>query len=88
MLHSILEAISRDYQIPLDDLRKYVPPEYRKKRRGRKQKHEYIETEEWTYAGHTYLLDTEGNVYTYDIERPRLIGYRSPSNSLALIKSN
>ena len=47
-----------------------------KKKRGRKkkQKDEYIETEEYEYEGVKYLVDGNNNVYTYNIEEPMLIG--------------
>ena len=47
-----------------------------KKKRGRKkkQKDEYIETEEYDYEGVKYLVDGNNNVYTYNIEEPMLIG--------------
>lgn len=47
-----------------------------KKKRGRKkkQKDEYIETEEYEYEGVKYLVDTNNNVYTYNIEEPMLVG--------------
>lgn len=49
-----------------------------KKRRGRKkkQKDEFIETEEYDYDGNKYLVDSNNNVYTFNIEEPHLIGER------------
>ena len=47
-----------------------------KKKRGRKkkQKDEFIETEEYEYEGVKYLVDANNNVYTYNIEEPALVG--------------
>ena len=46
------------------------------KKRGRKKKpkEELIETEEYEYNGLTYLVDSDNNVYTYNIEQPVLVG--------------
>lgn len=49
-----------------------------KKKRGRKkkQKDEFIETEEYDFEGVKYLVDANNNVYTFNIEEPHLIGER------------
>jgi hypothetical protein len=49
-----------------------------KKKRGRKkkQKDEFIETEEYEYDGTKYLVDSNNNVYTFNVEEPHLIGER------------
>ena len=46
------------------------------KKRGRKKKpkEELIETEEYEFNGLTYLVDSDNNVYTYNIEQPVLVG--------------
>lgn len=57
------------------------------KKRGRKkkkQKDEYIEAEEYEYEGVKYLVDGNNNVYSYDLERPALIGERLVDGTVAL----
>lgn len=46
------------------------------KKRGRKKKvkEEMIATEEYVFEGVTYLVDSNNNVYTYNVEAPVLIG--------------
>jgi hypothetical protein len=46
------------------------------KKRGRKkkQKDEMLETEEYEWNGNKYLLDANNNVFTYDLENPKLVG--------------
>lgn len=49
-----------------------------KKKRGRKkkQKDEFISTEEYEFEGEKYLVDGQNNVYTHNIEEPMLVGER------------
>lgn len=48
--------------------------EPKKRGRKKKQKEELIETEEYDYNGITYLVDSDNNVYTYNVEQPVLVG--------------
>ena len=49
-----------------------------KKRRGRKKKSKEIDiqTEPYTYKNITYLVDDKHHVYTYDINKPVLVGQK------------
>ena len=42
--------------------------------RKKKQKDEFIKTVEYEFEGQKYLVDDANNVYTYDVEKPKLIG--------------
>jgi len=77
---AVLKRISTDYSLDYDELiSKYVKtdgaPEV-KKARGRKKKDDtsVIETVEFPYQGTTYLVDTQANVYTYNVDKPMKIG--------------
>lgn len=86
-LQHTLSLISKDYDLPIEDLKlKYGTPlplinkgnevkkEAKKRGRKKKQKEEVIETEEYEYNDVVYLVDKENNVYTNDVNRPVLVG--------------
>ena len=86
-LDTILQDISETYSIPLEVLKeKYTNESKKNKKRGRKKqvKEEYIETEEYTYGGITYLVDNNNLVYTNDMESPALIGERLVDGSVKM----
>ena len=60
-----------------------------KKKRGRKkkQKDEFIETEEYEYEGTKYLVDANNNVYTFNISEPHLVGEKFADGSIRLFSS-
>lgn len=51
-----------------------VVAEPKKRGRKKKQKDEIIETDEYDYNGTTYLVDSDNNVYTYNVDQPVLVG--------------
>jgi glycogen synthase len=59
-------------------------PPAKKRGRKKKQKEEFVEMEEYTFGDTTYLIDTQNNVYTFDIEAPRLIGERFVDGTIHL----
>lgn len=98
-LESILEDIAAKHALDATELKKAyldlpplaataapVPSEECKKRgrKKKKQKDEYIEAEEYEYEGVKYLVDGNNNVYSYDLERPALIGERLVDGTVAL----
>lgn len=84
-MHALLERISSDYDIPFNELMSRYQAFLSDKspgKRGRKKKQhamqtrdEYIETEEFIFDGTKYLIDTNNNVYSYDIQNPILLGH-------------
>jgi hypothetical protein len=52
------------------------------KRVQKKKSDEMIETETFVYEGVTYLIDKKKNVYTYDIDRPRMVGIKLIDDSI------
>lgn len=98
-LKSVLTDISKRYGIDEKSLiERYIGEDHSnsllnqasttdvKKKRGRKkkQKDEFIETEEYEYEGEKYLVDGSNNVYTYNIEEPVLIGERLVDGTIKL----
>lgn len=100
-IENLIKRISNDYKIDLEELKtKYdlpfikitddtVPIEKVKKQRGRKKKvnDEYISTTEYPYNGVTYLIDSKNNVYTYNIEEPKLIGEKLVDGTIKFSRS-
>jgi hypothetical protein len=79
----MLSDISKTYNISIEELRsRYLPiaetDTLPPKKRGRKkkQKDEYIDTEEYEYDGTIYLVDDKNTVYTNDVEAPTVVGER------------
>jgi hypothetical protein len=95
-LKNILTDISKRFSIDEKSLiERYIGEEYSnsifntndiKKKRGRKkkQKDEFIETEEYEYKGEKYLVDGFNNVYSYNIEKPVMIGERLVDGTIKL----
>lgn len=57
------------------------------KKRGRKkkQKDEMLETQEYEWDGTKYLLDANNNVFTYDVDNPKLIGEKLVDGTIRLL---
>jgi hypothetical protein len=101
-IEQLIKRISNDYKIDLEEMKvKYdlpfikidkpiVSTEKVKKQRGRKKKvnDEYISTTEYAYNGVTYLLDSKNNVYTYNIEEPKLIGEKLVDGTIKFTRSS
>jgi len=90
-ISTILDDIADTYKIDVNELKsKYlednastttdasavVVTEKKKRGRKKKQKDEFIETVEVEYEGEKYLVDDNNNVYSHNVEEPRLIGER------------
>lgn len=56
-------------------------------KRGRKKKEKdvFIETEEYTFEGVTYLVDRQNNVYTNNPDAPALVGSRLVDGTVKLL---
>lgn len=80
----LLRHIAQDYGLDTDDLiEKYIKNDERpRKSFQKKQKQDYIETEEFAYNGTKYLVDMKNQVYSYNIERPMMIGERLIDGSI------
>ena len=79
MLNSYSMSI---YNTPQD------PPPAKKRGRKKKQKEEFIEMEEYVFNDTTYLIDTNNNVSTFNIEAPRLIGERFVDGTIHLFPAS
>jgi hypothetical protein len=79
---NILHAIAEDYGLDVEELlAKYVTNDKSvakyakmKKSYAKKKKSDYVEAEEYIYNNVTYLVDGRNQVYTYDLEKPTVIG--------------
>lgn len=101
---NILEDIAMTYDLDIGALKnKYLLSEAdaccrgvsggvvaEKKKRGRKkkQKDEFIETEEYEYEGVKYLVDRNNNVYTHNVEEPHLVGERLVDGTVRLFEES
>jgi hypothetical protein len=63
------------------------PAEPKKRGRKKKQREELIETEEYEFNGTTYLVDTDNNVYTYNIEQPVYVGTKLIDGRIKFIQT-
>ena len=91
-MYALIQNIATDHDLDAEALvAKYLPqtpPEgcskgsakgSAKGRRAPKIKdEEYIETEEYFYKGRTYLVDSNGVVYSNNTNRPVILGKRLP----------
>lgn len=91
----LLKSIAREYDIDENELlRKYSDQHNNgsnsnaltKKSSSKKKKNDFIETEEYTYNGIVYLIDAKDQVYTYNIEKPMLIGDKLLDGSIKFSK--
>lgn len=87
---TLLKNIARDYDLNEEELiQRYMCNEQNgfhntnvsqlssssKKQFGtRKKRNDCVETWEYEYNGITYLIDNKDNIYTYNIDKPLLIG--------------
>lgn len=95
--NDLLVKISNDYNLDYNELvDKYIGPggsamigssdAPKKRGRKKKQKDEFIRTEEYEYDGVKYLLDENNNVYTYNIEKPKLVGEKLVDGTVRFIE--
>lgn len=96
--NDLLVKISSDYNIDYNELvDKYIgvggsvmmgssADAPKKRGRKKKQKDEFIRTEEYEFDGVKYLLDENNNVYTYNIEKPKLIGEKLVDGTIKFIE--
>jgi len=86
-VYNVLKIVSSEYNINFEELKaKFnsssvsLPPsskEDKKIKKGRKKKNsEFVEMTKFIYENKEYLVDNENNVYTFDIEKPKLIGQK------------
>lgn len=91
----ILEDIAEAHNLNVSELKeKYLGQNSdlmaEKKKRGRKkkQKDEMIETVEVEYEGSKYLVDSQNNVYTNNVNAPALVGERLVDGTIKFSKKN
>lgn len=82
----LLKMIANDYKLDADELiDKYIDKKDTETinvntiipaKKPVKKRNDFIETEEVTYENTTYLVDNKNQVYTYNVDRPMLIGER------------
>lgn len=80
----LIMAIAADYGLNAEELIKtYINADIRpKKTYQKKKKQDYVETEEVSYDGTKYLVDAKNQVYTYNIEKPLMVGERLVDGSI------
>ena len=84
----LLRLIARDYELDAEELiGKYISTDknaelYKKLYHNKKKRQEYVETEEYTFDGVTYLVDGRNQVYTYDLEKPMMVGEKLIDGSI------
>lgn len=88
----LLRQIANDFGLDVDDLiEKYIHNNARhsaiKKPCQKKKRQDYIETEEFTFNGVKYLVDIKNQVYTYNIEKPMMVGERLVDGSVKFFEA-
>ena len=82
---SLLESISAEYDIDLNELKdKYLDfnPSVKKRGRKKKIKDEYIETEEFDFNGKVYLVDANNVVYSNNVKNPVMLGKKKTDGTI------
>jgi hypothetical protein len=88
---ALLRNIAADYDLnPNELIAKYIdgnitiatPRRTNVKTDRRKKKNDYIEVDEYVFKDIKYLVDTKNNIYTYNIEKPMLIGEKLVDGSI------
>lgn len=84
----LLKSIANDYNLdPRELIEKYVDSTeitpgalVKNKKHGQassqKKRNEFVETEEFVHNGETFLIDNRNQIYTYNVERPMMVGER------------
>lgn len=99
-IDAVLKSISSKYSIDYTELRQqFIKPKYlnnelssldkkqpQKRGRKKKEKEEFIETEEHEYQGVIYLIDKKNVVYTNDTEAPVIIGEKLVDGTIKFYK--
>ena len=88
---ALLRSIAADYELnPNELIAKYIDGNVtiattrrtNVKTDRRKKKNDFIEVDEYVFKGIKYLVDTKNNIYTYNVEKPMLIGERLVDGSI------
>lgn len=89
----LIKAIARDYDLDADELiEKYVhgngvDTHGIRKCCQKKKRNDYVETEEYDYKGVTYLVDARNQVYSYNLDKPMMIGERLVDGSIKFFEA-
>lgn len=86
-LSIIIDEISEDFKLDGELLKNKYIQRQTIKRRGRKKKpkENFIETETYKFNDKTYLVDSNNNVYTYNVNNPVLIGEKLINGNIKFI---
>ena len=88
---TLLRNIAADYDLnPNELIAKYIDGNItiattrrtNTKTDRRKKKNDFVEVDEYVFKDIKYLVDTKNNIYTYNIEKPMLIGERLVDGSV------
>ena len=63
-------------------------PTPQKRGRKKKEKEEFIETEECEYRGQVYLVDKKNIVYTNNMDSPTIVGERLVDGTIKFYSSS
>lgn len=85
----LIRNIATDYNLDSQELIKtYLPNiDTIKCKKGRKKEDDLIETEEYTYAGKTYLVDNDNTVYSCNIKNPVILGKKLIDGTIQFVVS-
>ncbi len=69
---------------PANEKEKTAPQESPKRATSshKKKKQEYLEVVEFEHSGTKYYIDKKSNIYSFDIEKPKLLGIRLVDGSI------
>lgn len=91
----LIRNIAVDYNLDADELiEKYVNSDatsigssHIRRLPAKKKRQDYVETEECTFEGIKYLVDSKNQVYTYNLEKPMMIGERLVDGSIKFFEA-
>lgn len=84
----LLKEVARDYGLDAEELaERYLSGSNIDRAKlsrscAKKKRNDYVETEEHDYHGVTYLVDARNQVYTYNLEKPLMVGERLVDGSI------
>lgn len=93
-IYDLVKRISTDFSLDFDEvIKKYNIPQKPKKKTStasrKKVPSEFIEMAELDFEGTKYLIDNKtNNVYTYDVENPKLVGQKLVNGAIKFIDNN
>jgi hypothetical protein len=93
-INDLVKRICTDFSIDLEEvIKKYninqppKPPAKKKPSTPRKKvTNEFVEMSEFDYDDTKYLIDKNNNIYTYDVEKPCLVGQKLVNGAVKFVE--